>query len=213
MAPAHPHPAAVNDARDVGVALLSAATSPLPAALGGVQIDFATYGTFGISAGGYMAANAARQLAAVDGIAPQTVQISIVPMAKPNGGTSSMAKFFYKKDWGGAANAYAWSVLLPGDDGSIAATWQASLLVDPPAEIVAKLPRAYVQINTQDVLRDEGELYAQKLEAMGKLIKMEEFNTGHIGTVPGKLSEGGPGADAFARALATLQQELYKEAR
>lgn len=64
MAPQHPHPAGVNDARDVGIALLTLATSPLPGVLG-VGVDVQNYATFGISAGGYMSANCARQLAAV----------------------------------------------------------------------------------------------------------------------------------------------------
>ena len=226
MAPQHPHPAGVNDARDVGIALLTLATSPLPGVLG-VGVDVQNYATFGISAGGYMSANCARQLAAVrseaesttataggnvkvDTIAAQKVQVSIIPMAKPNGGTPSHAKWYHKADWGGVANQYAWSVLLPGDDGTVAATWQASLLIDPPPEVVARLPPTYVQINTQDVLRDEGELYSRKLKLQGKLIRVDEYNTGHIGGIPGTMSKGGPGGHAFADALAILQQELGK---
>ena len=61
MPPTHPFPAAANDARDVGVALLGSG-SPLPGLLG-VGVDPARFGTYGMSAGGYMSATCARQLA------------------------------------------------------------------------------------------------------------------------------------------------------
>lgn len=83
-------------------------------------------------------------------------------------------------------------------------------MIDPPPEVVARLPPTYVQINTQDVLRDEGELYSRKLKLQGKLIRVDEYNTGHIGGIPGTMSKGGPGGHAFADALAILQQELGK---
>ena len=63
---------------------------------------------------------------------------------------------------------------------------------------------------SEDVLRDEGEMYAQKLKSQGKLIRVDEFNTGHIGGIPGIMSKGGPGEAAFATSVAVLKQELYK---
>eukprot|EP00928_Gymnodinium_smaydae_P020378 TRINITY_DN17875_c0_g1_i1.p1 TRINITY_DN17875_c0_g1~~TRINITY_DN17875_c0_g1_i1.p1 ORF type:complete len:372 (+),score=53.68 TRINITY_DN17875_c0_g1_i1:107-1222(+) len=204
LAPEHPYPAAMEDARTVGLALLSE-SSPVSHVLG-VGVDRLRFATWGISAGGYMAAIAARQLAAANLTA--SVQISLVPMAKPNGGTRSMVRFWRQWSWSGPANAYAWSALLPNDDGSLAASWEVSLVVDPPPDVVARLPKAYIQINSNDVLRDEGEMYAERLRAMGKLIALDEFHTGHIGGVPGKISEGGPGEQAFEKAILILQREF-----
>jgi acetyl esterase/lipase len=56
------------------------------------------------------------------------------------------------------SNAYAWSVYLKGDDGSLTQDWKVSLLVDPPAETLERLPKTYIQIATKDILRDEGKM-------------------------------------------------------
>eukprot|EP00957_Ditylum_brightwellii_P189332 14410712-Ditylum_brightwellii.AAC.2 len=113
-------------------------------------------------------------------------------MAKPNGGTKSMIKYWNNPFWSGTQNSFAWSVYLPGDDGTLANDWRVSLLVDPPEqETLDKLPPVYIQINTKDVLRDEGEMYAQRLKAAGKLIEFTEYDTYHVGGVPG-LDRGGP---------------------
>jgi len=79
-------------------------------------------------------------------------------MAKPNGGPQSILKD-WDGVWTGLRNAYAWTVFLPGDDGALANDWKVSLLlVDPPGEVLERLPPAYVEIHKRDPLHDEGEM-------------------------------------------------------
>jgi len=211
MAPGHPFPAAIHDAVDASLAMLGKADteSPVPKAMRLKAIRADGWGLFGGSAGGYMAANTARQLAHLGHTA--AIQVSLTPMAKPHGGTLSAMRNWKRWGWSGTANAYAWSSYLPGDDGSLAKSWEVSLLVDPPAETVARLPKAHIQVNTQDVLRDEGAMYADRLRAIGKLVGFVECNTGHIGGLPGSLSDGGPGEGSFNKGIAALAQAIWPE--
>mmetsp|Transcript_23363 Transcript_23363/g.34855 ORF Transcript_23363/g.34855 Transcript_23363/m.34855 type:complete len:385 (-) Transcript_23363:63-1217(-) len=209
LAPLHPYPAALNDAIDASLALLDNDEEKNPiikAFIGGVGINTSNFATIGISAGGFMSAHTSRLLAHHGKTA--TIQVSLVPMAKPNGGTNSMIKYWNNPFWSGTQNSFAWSVYLPGDDGTLTNDWRVSLLVDPPEqETLDKLPPVYIQINTKDVLRDEGEMYAQRLKAAGKLIGFAEYDTYHVGGVPG-LDRGGPGEGSYDRALSVLMDCL-----
>ena len=101
------------------------------------------------------------------------------------------------------------NAFLPNDvDGTLAADWKVSLVADIPEDIWPSLAPAYIQILSQDYLRDEGEMYAKKLAARGKLIALDEFDTGHIGCLPG-VSNGGPGDGAMAKAVQVLKQNLH----
>ena len=57
------------------------------------------------------------------------------------------------------------------------------------------------QINTKDVPRDEGERYANRLKEQGKLLRLDEYNTNHVGGALPGLASGGPGANAFEDAV------------
>ena len=162
LAPLHPFPAGLNDAVDASVSLLSSTAggkdaSTVSEALG-VDIDLSRVCTFGVSAGGYLSAHVARIL--TERGHNLVLQVSLAPMVKPpHGGTKSQFVNWNAPFWDGLINAYAWSVYLPGDDGSLSNDYRVSLLVDPPnAEVIDRLPPVYMQINTKDILRDEGEM-------------------------------------------------------
>ena len=72
------------------------------------------------------------------------------------------------------------------------------------------MPPAYMQIHTQDLLRDEGEMYANKLKAHNKLMAMDEYDTSHIGSLPG-ISIGGVGDGAMAKAVHILKECLESQ--
>lgn len=161
LAPDFPFPAGLNDAVDASVALISAndgnATNPVTKALE-IGVDTSRIVTFGLSAGGHMSAHVARLLTQKGH--DITLQVSLVPMVKPpHGGTKSIFVNWNAPFWNGLINSFAWSVYLPGDDGSLANNYRVSLLVDPhDADTIRRLPPVYMQINTKDVLRDEGKM-------------------------------------------------------
>eukprot|EP00978_Attheya_sp_CCMP212_P027523 scaffold92195_cov93-Attheya_sp.AAC.1 len=207
LAPQYAYPAAIDDALDASLALLSDQGRLVANALqiGLLGANNNKIGTFGMSAGGFMAAHTARLLTH----AGQQVacQISQVPMAKPHGGTDSILKRWNAPFWSSPYNAYAWSVYLKGDDGSLTQDWKVSLLVDPPPETLERLPQTYIQIATKDILHDEGKMYAERLESQGKLIRLDEYDTYHVGITP-PMSKGGPGENATERVIQVFIEHL-----
>ena len=128
-------------------------------------------------------------------------------MAKPYGGTQSLLK--NSNDiWSLQHNTYAWTVYLKGDDGTLAADWRVNLLIDPPPDVVKRLPPTYIEIHSRDVLRDEGEMYAKRLEAQGKLIEIKEYDVSHVGSLP-MVSKGGSAEGAIEKASGILKEYLY----
>ena len=112
-------------------------------------------------------------------------QFSLVPMVSPFAGTSSLIRY-WDRMYSGYEYIYAWSKYLSrssssspppppkndndnydheqdGNIGPLISNWKVSLLVDPPFvsqdTLKEKLPPTYIQIATQDILRDEGEMY------------------------------------------------------
>lgn len=198
MAPEYVFPAAVDDALDSSLALLALES------VGGCSIDRGARGSIGVSAGGYMAAIAARELANVG--VQLNVSVSICPMAKPFGGTASEAEFASVVAWPRIANQFAWAAYLRGQPEA-AESWRANLLVDPPAKSLDNLPPSYVVTLLFDTLRDEGRAYAERLKALGKLIATKEYPTVHVGVLPG-LAAGGAGDGAWDAAVKVLAQHL-----
>ena len=205
LAPEHPYPAGLDDCVDSSLAVLSddAQRKHVADALGIRDIVTNRVVTFGMSAGGYLSALVARELTAAGHAL--ALQVMLVPMAQPHGGgTTSMFEHWNAPLWNGPLNMWAWSMYIPGDaDGTLARHHRVNLLVDPPGEdSIRRLPPAYVQINTKDVLRDEGERYAIRLREAGRLLRLDEFNTNHVGGVlTGIFSKGGPGENAIEDAV------------
>ena len=205
LAPEDPYPAGLDDCVDSSLAVLSddAQRNSVAEALGIRKINTNKVVTFGMSAGGYLSALVARELTAAGHAL--ALQVCLVPMGQPHGGgTASMFKHWYAPLWNGPLNLWAWSMYLPGDaDGSLARHHRVNLLVDPPGEdSIRRLPPAYMQINSKDVLRDEGERYANRLREAGRLLRLDEYNTNHIGGVlTGVFSKGGPGENAIEDAV------------
>lgn len=212
LAPEHRYPAAVEDAMDAAAALLrpeSKMDNPAAKALD-VGLDVSTFVTWGTSAGGYMSAHVARHLAHYHN-KTAALQVSLVPMAKPHGGTKSLVENWFDPFWSAALNAYAWSVYLEGDNGSLSTDWRVSLLMNPPKDTIARLPPTYVQINTRDGLHDEGEMYADVLRKQGKLFRLDEFDVTHVGGIP-PFDTGTPGEGAYDRAISVLISHLAQAA-
>jgi acetyl esterase/lipase len=214
LAPKYPYPIPIQDALDGSIAVLEYQKHGINSSnnvlvvedLLQTKINPQQIGTWGTSAGGYMAAHMARRL--TEHGYQLKCQVSNIPMAKPHGGTQSILTHWSSGiAWTGPKNAYAWAVFLPGDDGTLAADWKVSLLTDPPEEVVERLPPTYIQIHTRDILRDEGEMYANRLRQQGKLIGIDEYDTSHAGGLPA-LSTGGVADGAQKQALDILKEHL-----
>ena len=206
-APEYPYPAAIDDALDAALFLTCDSGALLLASLG-VVADTSKVATFGMGAGGYLAAQTARLLA-LEGV-PLKLQVSIAPMVKPHGGTQSLLRCG-GHDWNLLLNSYAWTVYLPGDDGELANDWTVNLLVDPPGEhIIKRLPPAYIQLGTRDVLYDEGKMYAYRLASQHKLLDVVEYDSTHIGSFP-PFTRGGAADGAFDRAIEVLKLQFYDD--
>jgi acetyl esterase len=167
LAPEHPFPAAVEDAL---AAFRWAAASA--AELGA---DPARIAVIGDSAGGNLAAAVA--LLARDGGGPQpAMQALIYPVTDAVGGQRSRDLFargflLTKADMDWFERHY-----LP--DPSVSADPRVSVL---RAEDLAGLPPAYVTTAGFDPLRDEGELYAERLRAAGNRVALRR----HPGLIHG----------------------------
>ena len=211
-APDFPYPAAINDVFDASLDLILEGGESRDMVMDSldVTVDPAAIATFGTSAGGYLAAQASRFLA-TKGISVK-VQVSIAPMVKPHGGTESMLRYGQRDYWNKAWNTYAWTKYLSGDDGTLVNDWTVNLLVDPPGDdVMERLPLVYLQVNTKDVLYDEGKMYAKHLTAHDKLLEIAEYETNHMGgNIP--LTRGGPAKGAFERAVRVLKHEFYANA-
>ena len=211
LAPEHPYPAGLDDCVETSLAILvdGGRRDYITNALSIRGIDTNKVATFGYSAGGYLAAHVARELTAAGHTL--ALQVSLVPMVQPHGGgTSSMFRHWYAPVWNGPLNLWAWSLYLSQDvDGALAHHHRVNLLMDPPNEdVVRRLPPAYIQINTKDVLRDEGERYANRLRVQGKLLRLDEYNTNHVGGTLQGLASGGPGETAFDDAVNVVVEHL-----
>ena len=224
-APRYPFPAATDDAFDASLYLIqnNIDTPNRANGIAKTMIDSSRIATFGLSAGGYLAGITSRRLAVEGGISVQ-VQVSRAPMAKPHGGTHSILAHGRRDMWNRELNSYAWTVYLPGDDGTLASDWKVSLLVDPPQSsslshvveeqdnnnshsVLGRLPMVYLQINQRDILFDEGKLYARKSEQQGKLLELVEVDTIHGGTTP-PFSNGGPGDRSLQSSVEALRKYL-----
>jgi acetyl esterase/lipase len=152
LAPEHPYPAAVEDAYAA-----TAWASRNAAALGGAQHRLAVAGD---SAGGNLAAAVA--LGARDRGGPAIAfQLLVYPVLDVAGDTGSWAEFAEGYYLTAAGMRWYWDHYLAGADGGAP---DASPL---RAAFVGGLPPALVIGADHDILRDEGEAYADRLRDAG----------------------------------------------
>ena len=152
LAPEHPYPAAVEDAYAA-----TAWASRNAAALGGAQRRLAVAGD---SAGGNLAAAVA--LGARDRGGPAIAfQLLVYPVLDAAGDTGSWAEFAEGHYLTAAGMRWYWDHYLAGADGGAP---DASPL---RAAFVGGLPPALVIGADHDILRDEGEAYADRLRDAG----------------------------------------------
>ncbi len=161
LAPEHPFPAAIDDAR--------AAVRRLAASAAELGADPARVGIAGDSAGGNIAAVTARRLRD-EGDSPLRFQALVYPVCDSALNTPS-----YRDNGSGfglSAESMAryWELYLDGADGRHP---DASPL---QAGDLAGLPPAFVLTVREDVLRDEGEAYARALEAAGVPVELRRYD-------------------------------------
>ena len=155
LAPEHPFPAAVEDARR---AVEWALGQGVPAAVAGD------------SAGANLAAGTAVEHRGL----PLACQLLIYPMLDPTCSSSSFVDFAEGFGPGAADMKRGWSLYLGNGIGSLSPL--ASPLL---AESVAGVAPAFVLTAEHDPLRDEGEAYAQKLVQSGNAVQVRRY-TGTI---------------------------------
>jgi acetyl esterase len=161
LAPEHPFPAALEDAR-AAVRWLAANARELGA-------DSDRMGIAGDSAGGNLATVTARRLRE-EGEPPLRFQALIYPAVDSGLNTPS-----YRENGDGfglspESMARYWELYLDGADGRHP---DASPL---QADDLAGLPPAFVLTVRDDVLRDEGESYARALEAAGVPVTLRRYD-------------------------------------
>ena len=112
-APGYSYPIPVQDALEGAIGVLTTQANQIETAFD-VKMDRNRVGTYGVSAGVYMAGHVARRLTELQ--YRLRCQVMLVPMIKPNGGTYSAVRH-WDQVWGGMKNSYAWVSYLPRDDG------------------------------------------------------------------------------------------------
>src|SRR5262245_1486770 len=187
LAPEHPFPAAVDDS--------FAGLRYVAAHAGAWRGDASQLAVMGGSAGGNLAAVMA-QRARDEGGPALVYQVLVVPaVTAEDGATESRRRFAAGYGLDGVREMVA--AYLPHEPDRTRA-WASPLL----AERFAGLPPALVLTAEFDPLRDEGELYAEKLRAAGVEVTVQRF----AGAIHGFLGSTEDGAASEALAVAKLRE-------
>jgi acetyl esterase/lipase len=125
------------------------------AALG---VDSSKISIVGDSAGGFLAVKTALWAMSEGVQQPEKVML-VYPVIDNSMRTESMAQFTDTPIWNAKLNAKMWSYYLQGES-------EESLL-DIDAEVLRQMPMIYVETAEFDCLRDEGEIFAQRLREAG----------------------------------------------
>ena len=190
LAPEHPYPAAVQDAV-AAVRWLGAHADELGA-------DLARLGVAGDSAGGTLATVAALAVRGEVGLRHQAL---IYPVTDHAMDAPSWQEFATGRILTATSMAAYWAMYLDGDDGLAP---DASPL---QAGDLSGLPPAYVLTCEEDVLRDEGEAYAEALRTAGVDVTLDRAP----GTTHGFWrwqATAAPARDAVARVGAAIAAAL-----
>ncbi len=155
LAPAHPAPAGLEDAR--------AALAWMAEQAGALGVDPGRIAVGGASAGGGMAA-ALAQMCRDRGGPALAFQLLVYPMLDDRTVLRTDLDTANMYLWSPAANRYAWSALLGREPGSEGVSPYAA-----PArrEDLSGLPPAWIGVGTNDLFHDEDVAYARRLEAAG----------------------------------------------
>lgn len=171
LAPEHKYPAAIDDSY---VATKYVAEHP-----GEFRIDPRRLAVAGDSAGGNLAAavairardESARDERARDEEVPNIhLQVLIYPVIEPNFLTRSYLDFATGYGLTKAAMAWFWRQYLKSDSQK-----SEPLAVPSNATDLSRLPTAHVVTSEYDVLRDEGESYADKLRGAGVEVTLDRY--------------------------------------
>lgn len=166
LAPKHTYPAAKNDA-----------TAALKWVYDNAQrlgVDVKRFAIVGDSAGGNLAANAAMYAKQHD--IPLAFQMYIYPVIDPYTETKSQKIFTDTPVWNSVLNTKMWNMYLGVDKqkdvARIPENFPLLLAEDAP---VNDAP-CYIETAEFDCLRDEGELFAEKLKKEGALVEHHRIN-------------------------------------
>jgi len=190
--PEHPFPAALEDVMAVTGALRAGADD---------AVDPARLAVLGDSAGGNLAAAAARRMRDAGGPAYE-LQVLIYPVTDAAMDTRSYGKFAVGHGLTAAAMQFYWSAYAPPDR------------LDPDVSPLRTpdlrgLPPAYVLTAEFDPLRDEGEAYATALAEAGVPVTARRYLGAIHGfwRLPGYFDVGRLAVSDVAGALRASQQQ------
>ena len=161
LAPQNPYPAGVEDCY--------AALEWLASSVGAFNIDPTRIGVGGISAGGCLAA--AISLMARDRQGPKiTFQLLEIPVTDDRLNTPSSKLISDIRVWNYGIALKAWEGYLGELEGETPAYAAPNRATD-----LSNLPPAYVMVSDQDILRDEGIEYAQRLMQAGVMTELHVY--------------------------------------
>ena len=171
-------------------------------------IDGSRLAVAGDSAGGNLAASVAF-LAAQRGGPALRLQALMCPVMQTSSETNSYEEFAEGLNLTREAMAWFWSQYMPE---GVAQDHPAASLLEAPLAELAKVAPAVVVTAECDVLRDEGERYAQRLIEAGVAVTGARFfGTIHNFTVIDSLRQSGPTVSALGFVGDALRTALYEE--
>jgi acetyl esterase len=170
-------------------------------------IDGSRLAVAGDSAGGNLAASVAFLAAERKGLALR-LQALMCPVLQASSKTNSYEEFAEGLNLTREAMEWFWSQYMP--EGRPQDHPAASLL-DAPLTALSRVAPAVVVTAECDVLRDEGEQYAQRLMEAGVAVTgVRFFGTIHNFTVIDSLRESGPAVSALSVVGDALRTALYE---
>lgn len=121
-------------------------------------VDCSRISIIGDSAGGFLAVKTALWTL-LQGVQRAEKMALIYPVIDSSMRSRSMAEFTDTPVWNAKLNAKMWRYYLQGE--------REESLLDLDAEVLRGLPPTYIETAEFDCLRDEGELFAQRLQGVG----------------------------------------------
>jgi acetyl esterase len=172
-----------------------------------LKVDATRLALFGDSVGGNM--SAALTLMAKERRGPRfTLQVLFYPVTNANLDTGSYNTFANGPWLTKKAMQWFWDAYLP--DASARSQPTASPL-NATVEQLKGLPEAFVAVDENDVLRDEGEAYARKLSQAGVRVTSVRYNgTIHDFALLNAISDTPAVRAAVAQATSALRTALHR---